>query len=123
VNGLPDGFDSSVFVGRRVDHVTFCEFTIFIGIDSSTPAAKDGITLSIFGLCVHEVPGEATEELVVDERAQRSGLMRLCGRTVIASDPSTLRLTMDDGQVLSAPVQGGPYESFSVAVGDQEFVI
>lgn len=121
--GLPDGFDSQMFVGRRVDYVTFAEFTVFIGFDPSDPDVADGIVLTVKTTFEHFFPGSAVEYSVPDNRVRQSGLMRLCGNVVTKSDGATMRLTFGDGQVLSVPVDGGPYESFLISTAGREFVI
>jgi hypothetical protein len=71
----------------------------------------------------HSLPGSPTVRVDVEARTTQSSLMRLCGRVVTRSDPNMLRLEFDDGQILAVPVSGGPYESYSVTVGDREFTI
>jgi hypothetical protein len=75
------------------------------------------------GMFEHFVPGTAVERRALENRVTQSGLMRLCGKVVTKADDAIVRLTFGDGQVLSVPVDGGPYESFSINTAGREFVI
>ena len=121
---IPAGLDTGIFKGRRVDHVTFAEFSIFIGFDPRNPfGLDDRISIRIEHAYEHSVPGSPVERGAVQSRIAGSGLMNLCGRSVVESDPNCLHLTFDDGQELLLICGTGPYESYAVQHGDAEYVV
>jgi hypothetical protein len=124
VRQIPKGFDPDVLLGHRLDYVTFAEYCVFVGfdpLDAYNPS--DRIVVRIEHAYEHSLPGGPSVRVEVQARIAQSDLMRLCGRVVTRSDPSILRMEFDDGQILTVPASGGPYESYMVTVGDAEFTI
>jgi hypothetical protein len=115
--GLPPDFDASVFVGARLDSMTFYEFLVLFsferGEDSLSVGVESSFSFTPDGQRMH-VPVEASDA------------MRHVGRVITsahAEGDGTLMIEFEGGTALRFFEHEAPYESYSVCLPDGRRVI
>src|SRR5436190_17304186 len=114
--GLPEDFDGSSFVGKRLDEVSFAEYVLFLNFE------KD-LWIRV------ESTYEFTHEKVVERQklpVSVSSLMQLVGCTVIACEgdsEGTLTLRFDKGFVFRCFDDIGNYECYCIRSGTREIYV
>ena len=114
---LPEDFDVSVFLGRRVELVCFSANTLTIHFDRDIAITSEA---TLIHERVAEGRTERTEQVVP---AERSGLMQLIGPAVVAAHvagSADLIFEFEDGQILRVVEHPMPYESYHIRLGDRE---
>ena len=116
--GLPSDFDSSVFVGHRLESVTFAENVIVLDF-------SDAISVSISGTVLYQESPAASPQR---ERpaASRTSLISAVGRTVEAVElksPRELILRLERSFSVTLLDDSDAYECYLISVGDQEIVV
>jgi hypothetical protein len=116
---LPSDFDPSVFVGRRLELVSFSENTLrfdFDGPDAASVTAEGAVSHGTRGqpLKRFDVPNtETTVVQAVGHLVQR----------VAASDRIDLLLAFDDGQVIVVHGDSEWYEMYSISIGSRRIIV
>ena len=116
--GLPSDFDPSVFVGHKLNLLSFTENTIHFAFDGDI-----AITTTSSFVHVHSLHEPGRKHVVPVESSR---LMSLVGKTVSRSSAEpggTLSLHFEDGEQLSLLDDSREYESYTVRVGDKEFIV
>jgi hypothetical protein len=116
--GLPSDFDSSVFVGRRLESVTFAENVIVL-------AFSEALTVSISGTVLYKESVDSPEKR---ERplTTHSSLIGAVGRAVEATDfksPRELILQLQKGFVVTLLDDSDAYECYLISLADREIVV
>lgn len=117
--GLPGDFDPTVFVGRRLEAVTYGEnyirldFGVGLGIVALSDVAHQATKGS--GFSVDRVPS-----------SDPSSLHTYVGRDVVAAlvdPPRRLELALDGGGRIRLTDDSDQYESFVISIGSDEIVV
>jgi hypothetical protein len=116
--GLPDDFDPSVFVGRRLESITFAENVIVLTFSES-------VTVSISGTVLYQ------EAAGVPQRRERpltthTSFVGAVGRAVEATDlksPRELILRLGGGFLIKLVDDSDEYESYIISFGDREIIV
>jgi uncharacterized protein DUF6188 len=111
--GLPENFDASVFVGRRLEQVSFTANTLRLLFDEE-------VAITLEASFIHRQQGREKKEAVPP---QSSELMKLLGRTVRRAEgrrDGTLTLEFDEGEAIVCLDDSPQYESFHIQIRDKE---
>jgi hypothetical protein len=119
VHGIPDDFDPSPFEGAELTNVAFGPFNINLYFYGELK-----IEVGLESACEHASPDGWTDILAAigtgGVSQAQSRLMRLLGHTVteaVVESSERLRLSFDDGQVLTLIDSNAEHESFNVHFG------
>ena len=115
--GLPEDFDARVFVGARLDYITFYQYQVLFEFDRGAErigvAIESSFSFTPPGGRIH-VPVEATDA------------MRHVGRVVVsaaAETDGTIILDLDDGTVIRFFEDGLECESYSLYLPDGRRIV
>lgn len=116
--GLPDDFDPGVFVGRRLESITFAENVIVLTF-------SEGVTVSISGTVFYQ---EAADTPRRRERplTTHTSFVGAVGRTVEATDlksPQELILRLEKGFSITLVDDSDEYESYLISLGDRDIAV
>jgi len=117
VYGFPSDFDPSAFVGRELSSVTYVTNVIVLEFDD--------LVVSVFAEISYRT-SSGGESYTESPPAERSNLIALLGRTVIAANlPSSreLNLELERGGLIRLVDGSEPYESFLFKVSGREFIV
>jgi hypothetical protein len=116
--GLPSDFDPHIFVGRRLEAITFAENVIVLAFDEQ-------LTVSVSGSVPYR--GAADAELSVDTPpVPTTTLVTLVGGVVAATDlrsPRELILQFEGGASATLLDDSDDYESYLINTGTREIVV
>src|SRR5687768_12559376 len=115
--GLPEDFDTGVFVGARLDSMTFYEYIVLFSFERGDDSLRVGVESSFS----FTPPGARVHVPVKDTDA-----MRHVGRVVTGAHgeiDGTLVLDLEDGTVMRIYDHGMPFESYSVYLPDGRQII
>jgi len=116
--GLPQDFDTSVFVGKSLQLVSFTANTIHLAFD-------DEVSITVESSFAHDL-GQTGPPTVETVPVRESRLMQLVERTVVraeARDRGTLVLYFDNGQTFFCFDDLPQYESYSITLGDRQIIV
>ena len=116
MHGLPATFDPGVFVGRRLDQVSFTENTVHFQFDG-------GISITVLSSFLVKLGDKRVEERVP---VRSSEVMRLVGKVVRLADArpdGMLKVTFDGGEMLTFIDDSAQYESYQLRIGDREIYV
>lgn len=116
--GLPDDFDPGVFVGRRLESITFAENVTVLTF-------SEAVTVSISGAVLYQ---EAADTPQRRERplTTHTSLVSAVGRAVEATElksPQELILRLEKGFLITLVDDSDEYESYLISLGDREIVV
>lgn len=120
---LPNDFDATVFVGRRVEALTFSENTInldFGGDERLLVTTESGVTYEFRD--GNDVPVTRQEEVKLPE----TSLVRLVGKRVVSAavgDNVNLQLQFENGDIVWFDGRSQQYEMYRIFVGARELVV
>jgi hypothetical protein len=116
--GLPDSFDPSVFVGRRLTAVTFAENVIVLEFDPH-------LSVSVFASVSYRTATDT--ELATDTPpVTQTRLVDLVGRVVtsaIARSWRDLVIELERDASITLVDDSETYESFVIGLGDREIIV
>ncbi|HLQ15028.1 MAG TPA: hypothetical protein VK256_04125 [Candidatus Eisenbacteria bacterium] len=116
--GLPNDFDPQIFVGRRLETVTFAVNVIVL-------AFGDQLTVTILGSLPYFPAGDV--EIRVDRPPVSStSLVSVVGRNVVAFDlksPRELILEFEGRASITLLDDSDSYESYLIKTGKREIVV
>ena len=118
MKGLPKTFDTSLFVGRTVDAVSFTVNTVSINFDG-------GLILTIEGPFEHTAAFGAIGNQLNEPPISESRLMQLAGHQVTEAtvvDDGGICLSFEGRQYLRCIRGSEPYECFHISQGGLEVV-
>ncbi len=116
--GITAGETFDFFEGRRLDAVTFGRYKVSLFFD-------EGVGLDVEGVLAVTVPG-SDERSADDARALATPLLDLLSLTVAAvrvDAPSSLALEFENGTIVRAIDDLGPYECFDVHHGEHIWIM
>ncbi len=116
--GLPDDFDPDVFLGRRLESVTFAVNVVVLGF-------SDQLTVSISGTVVYQESPDSGERREQPPAVQTS-LIAAVGRAVETTElksPRELVLWLEKGFRLVLLDDSDMYECYLISLGDREIVV
>lgn len=116
--GLPNDFDASVFVGRRIESVTFAENVIIL-------AFSEAVSVSISGTVLYQESGDTSRKRERPPIAHTS-LVGAVGRAVEATElksPQELILRLEGGFSVTLLDDSDAYECYLISLGDREIVV
>jgi hypothetical protein len=122
MHGFPNGLDLSFFVGKRLDQVSFAEYTIFVRFEG-------GVSVELASSFQHQTKRDVEQQrvgIVQSVPVTHSSLMQAVGRSVASAsgdDEGALTLVFDDGQVVRFVEERIPYESYTFKDGDREYIV
>ena len=115
--GLPDDFDPGVFVGRRLESITFAENVIVLTF-------SEAVTVSIAGTVLYQ---EAADTPQRRERplTTHTGLVGAGGavESTELKSPRELILRLEKGFLVTLVDDSDEYESYLIALSDREIVV
>jgi hypothetical protein len=116
--GLPDDFDSAVFVARRLESVTFAENVIVLTFSNA-------LTVSISGtVCYRESPD--SPERRERPMAAQTSLIGAVGRAVEATElrsPRELIVRLERGFFVTLLDDSDAYECYLISLDGQEIIV
>jgi hypothetical protein len=116
--GLRSDFDPSVFVGHRLERVTFAENVILL-------VFSEALTVSISGTVLYQDAADTSPKRERPPVAHTS-LVGAVGRTVEATElksPQELILRLEGGFSITLLDDSDEYECYLISVGDHETVV
>jgi len=115
--GLPDDFDVTFFVGRRLEMVCFNENQVYLHFDRRVSLVIE----SSFEYCF-----DGQERSVDSMPVRSSDLMSLLGATVVrasATTDGTLSLELEGGRRITCFDTSTAYESYQIKNEDQITIV
>jgi hypothetical protein len=116
--GLPADFDHGVFVGRRLEYVTYGEHVIGLNFG-------DGLTVSVYGAVryqeTRDAPATTERSLVAETR-----LVAAVGQLVNATDlrsPNVLILRLENGATVTLLDDSNEFESYLLEVSGRTIAV
>jgi len=116
--GLPVGFDASVFVGRKLDQLSFSENTLHLIFDSE-------ISITVLSSISFQKGGASAEQRF-EVPIGSTDLMMLLGRVVqraSAERSGRLILEFDGAYALTFEDDSDAYESYHIQIGDKRTIV
>jgi hypothetical protein len=120
--GLPKDTDLSFFIGKTLESVTFGYYAIYFNFESN-------VAITIESSFQHQQKVDVEKfrlGVMQSTPVSFSTLMQLVTHSVASfciEDGGTLALTFDDGQVLKCFETPGPYESYTLKNGEDEYIV
>lgn len=116
--GLPDNFDASIFLTKKLDLLCYSENTINLSFEGA-------LSVTILRSFIHK---RALHETACKQTlpVSKSSLMCLVGKVVchVASDKQgSLTLNFDNGHVLELFDDSQNYESYIIRIGETEVIV
>ena len=119
MNGLPEDFDASGFVGQAVEQVSFSANTIYLSFE-------EDYTITVESSYEHEVVRGSSEPVRSTVPVVESRLMKLIGQSVTVATverPGTLVLEFEDGQIFRCFDDSPMYESYHINCDGREIIV
>ena len=117
--GLPKGFDAKIFVGKRLDRITFAQYIVFFGFDDDLAVNLES------SFVLEDQSGKHVQKQAAPIGS--SEVMSLIGKTVkwAASEESgTLALGFEDGETLRFLDDNAPqYESYIIETSEGQIIV
>ena len=113
--GLPKDFDTSIFLGKTIQAISFSANTIDFMFD-------DALSITATGSFSHHIPGQNSDE-VESIPVKNSKLMQLTEKSVVSAKVEgrgNLVLQFNDGQILRCIDDTPRYESYSITYHSKE---
>ncbi len=120
---LPNDFDAAIFVGRRVETLTFSENTInldFGGDERLLVTTESGVTYEFRDS--NDIPVTRQEKI----RPPETSLVRLVGKKVVSAavrDNVNLQLQFENDDIVWFDGRSQQYEMYRVFAGARELVV
>lgn len=116
--GLPGDFNPDVFVGRRLESITFAENVIVL-------AFSGAVTVSISGTVLYQAAADTPQRR---ERplTTHTSFVSAVGRAVETTElksPQELILRLEKGFLITLVDDSDEYESYLISLGDREIVV
>jgi hypothetical protein len=116
--GLPNGFDGSRLIGRRLEQICFSENQLALHFD-------DELSVIIESTLLCQDSATSIGQLI-EIPVSQSNLMRLLGRAILKSygdDSGTLIIEFENGCILKCLDTSRAYESYKIIHGKEEIIV
>jgi hypothetical protein len=121
VHGVPENFDTSVFVGATLGRVSFGAYSVQLDF-----GAEETLYITVEGAYVHAGPASEGWADEVRLPVGTSRLMQLTNHEVVDAarlDRERLRLTFDHGHTLTLIDDTDQYESFQIEARGEFWIV
>jgi hypothetical protein len=110
MNGLPENFDGSSWIGRQLELICFAQYQVTFHFEAR-------LMITVFQQFSFQRPGDLEMPEPVSTQIAESNLMELLGQTVTAAKcegEGTLAISFSDGYVLRCYDPPIPYEAYHI---------
>ena len=117
--GLPSGFDTSRFVGRTLEQVSFSANTVHLTFD-------EDVSITIESSLAHWTGEDVDHSNRITIPVSESRLMQLVGESISSVDASadgTLTVWFSNGHAIACYDDTPMYEAYRLRFGDEEIVV
>jgi len=116
---IPADLDLDLLQGRQVEMVCFAAYSVDLHLDA-------GMTIHVEGRYLHHGQSDSDTASEIELPVAYSALPRLISSEILSAQAdasANLTLRFSNGDLLRLLISDGPYESYQIKIGDNEFVI
>jgi hypothetical protein len=117
--GLPKDFDAAFLLNRKLEIVSFAEYTVYFGF-------ADNVSVTVTSSFQHQIGRRDQSAPIQQIPLAESKLMQLIGHTVLHANGDsngTLTITFDNDHTLRIFDDQPNYESYEISDGDRRIFV